>query len=107
MTPVRDTKSIDHAAKAPATKDADGVDKDIKKAAAQFEAILVRQMLQSASVAGKGSYADMGVEALSTAVTSGGGLGLGRAIEHAVGKAHPHASVPAELEAPKKATTAP
>jgi len=58
---------------------------DIKQAAAAFEAILVRQMLASAKVAGKGNYADMGVEALSTAVTQGGGLGLGRAIEHAIG----------------------
>ncbi len=59
---------------------------DIKQAAAAFEAILVRQMLASASVAGKGSYADMGVEALSTAVTQGGGLGLGHAIEQAIGQ---------------------
>ena len=62
---------------------------DIAQAAAAFEAILVRQMLASAQVAGKGNYADMGVEALSTAVTQGGGLGLGRAIEHAIGAEHP------------------
>ena len=58
---------------------------DVKQAAAAFEAILVRQMLASAKVAGKGNYSDMGVEALSTAVTQGGGLGLGRAIEDAIG----------------------
>lgn len=73
---------------------------DIKQAAAAFEAILVRQMLASAKVAGKGNYADMGVEALSTAVTQGGGLGLGRAIEHAIG-AEQHASPPG----PKNAAT--
>lgn len=73
--------SADPTAKAKETAE------DIKKAAAAFEAILVRQMLASASVAGKGSYADMGVEALSTAVTQGGGLGLGHAIEQAIGQA--------------------
>lgn len=62
---------------------------DIKQAAAAFEAILVRQMLGSAKVAGKGNYSDMGVEALSTAVSQGGGLGLGRAIEQAIGAEHP------------------
>lgn len=78
---------------------------DIKQAAAAFEAILVRQMLASSSVAGKGSYSDMGVEALSTAVTAGGGLGLGLAIERAIGQAH-HAA-PEQSDATKKKTTIP
>ncbi len=80
---------------------------NIKQAAAAFEAILVRQMLAAASVAGKGSYADMGVEALSTAVTQGGGLGLGHAIERAIG--HETCVLPAQpadaVATKKKATT--
>ena len=47
-------------------------------------------MLTSASVAGKGSYSDMGVEAVASAVTAGGGLGLGRAIQQALGHSHPN-----------------
>lgn len=83
MTPVRGPSAV--------TSEKVEVPKDVKDAAAAFEGILVRQMLASASVGGKGSYSDMGVEALSTAVTSGGGLGLGHAIEQAVAAAH-HAS---------------
>ena len=90
------------AAKAEPAAKAKETSADIKQAAAAFEAILVRQMLASASVAGKGNYADMGVEALATAVTQGGGLGLGHAIEHAIGQAHP---APHEPAAQKKATT--
>ncbi len=78
-----------HAAEAAAKKTKDNA--DIKQAAAAFEAILVRQLLGSAKVAGKGNYSDMGVEALSTAVTQGGGLGLGRAIENAIRAEHPAA----------------
>ena len=78
--PKADTAAQDKATKTAA---------EMKQAAAAFEAILVRQMLASAQVAGKGSYADMGVEALSTAVQQGGGLGLGHAIERAIGAAHP------------------
>jgi Rod binding domain-containing protein len=63
--------------------------REVKEASAAFEAILVRQMLTSASVAGKGSYSDMGVEAVATAISSGGGLGLGRAIQQALGQSHP------------------
>lgn len=74
---------------------------DIKQAAAAFEAILVRQMLGSAKVAGKGNYSDMGVEALATAVTQGGGLGLGRAIEDAISAEHPGpVSGPKDASAP-------
>lgn len=62
--------------------------KEIREAADAFEAILLRQMLASAKVAGKGSYSDMGTEALAGAVSKAGGLGLGRAIEQAIGQSH-------------------
>ena len=62
--------------------------KEIRDAADAFEAILLRQMLASAKVAGKGSYSDMGTEALAGAVSKAGGLGLGRAIEQAIGQSH-------------------
>ena len=78
---------------------------DIKKAAAAFEAILVRQMLASSSVAGKGNYADMGVEALSTAVTQGGGLGLGHAIERAISQEHPSPEALAAAALKKKSSS--
>lgn len=55
---------------------------DAKKAGQEFEAILVRQMLAQTNLGGKGGYADMATEALATAVTKGGGLGLGRILEH-------------------------
>jgi Rod binding domain-containing protein len=105
MIPIRDGVissaggSIEESGAAKAATDAsDKKTAEIKKAAAGFEAILVRQMLTSAKVAGKGGYADMGVEAISTAVTQGGGLGLSHAIEQAVGHAH-HAPPPVDTEA--------
>lgn len=58
---------------------------DVAKVSREFEAILVRQMLGRANVAGKGGgYADMAVEALSSAVAAAGGLGLAQAIELAL-----------------------
>lgn len=54
---------------------------DAKKVGQDFEAILVRQMLAQTNIGGKGGYADMATEALSSAVTKGGGLGLGKIIE--------------------------
>lgn len=59
---------------------------DIAKVGREFEAIFVRQMLASTKVAGKGGgYADMAVEALASSITAAGGLGMGRAIEQALG----------------------
>lgn len=67
-------------------------DPKLDKAGKEFEAIFVRQMLGSAAVAGKGGFAEMGVEALANAVTAGGGLGLGRAIADSLDHHHakPH-----------------
>jgi hypothetical protein len=58
-----------------------------KEAGLQFEAIFVRQMLGSAGVAGHGGFAEMAVDAVATAVTAAGGLGLGRAIAQSIDKA--------------------
>lgn len=69
---------------------------DAKKVGQDFEAILVRQLLAQTNLGGKGGYADMATEALATAVTKGGGLGLGKVIEqhllpHTVSEAAPKA----------------
>ncbi|HVH43896.1 MAG TPA: hypothetical protein VM925_16195 [Labilithrix sp.] len=81
---------------------------DAAKVGRDFEAILVRQMLSSTKVAGKGGgYADMAIESLATSITSAGGLGMGRAIEQAL-SAHngpPHPS-PVATDA-KKMTVSP
>ncbi|MBX3209335.1 MAG: hypothetical protein KF764_30155 [Labilithrix sp.] len=62
---------------------------DVAKVGRDFEAILVRQMLSSTKVAGKGGgYADMAVEALASSISAAGGLGMGRAIEQAISAAH-------------------
>ena len=92
-------------AKAGKTKKEKETEADIKKAAAGFEQILVKQMLATAKVAGKGEYADMGVDAVSTAVSSGGGLGLGQAIERSIGH-HDHPAAPAVATPAKKSTSA-
>ncbi len=60
---------------------------EVGKVARDFEAILLRQMLDHAHVAGKGGgYADMAVEALATSIGAAGGLGMGRAIEAALSR---------------------
>lgn len=61
---------------------------DAKKVGQDFEAILVRQMLAQTNIGGKGGYADMATEALSSAVTKGGGLGLGKVIEQQLAPHH-------------------
>lgn len=68
------------AAKAKA--DADKVGRD-------FEAILLRQMLTKANVAGKSGYSDMAIENLASSLTAAGGLGLGRFISDQL-RAHDH-----------------
>lgn len=58
---------------------------DAKRVGREFEAILVRQMLSTTKIAGKGGgYGDMAVESLANAITAAGGLGMGRAIEDAI-----------------------
>ncbi|MBX3258134.1 MAG: hypothetical protein KIS78_12250 [Labilithrix sp.] len=69
---------------------------DAAKVGRDFEAILVRQMLSSTKVAGKGGgYADMAIESLASSISAAGGLGMGRAIEQAIAAAqHGAASAP-------------
>ncbi|MFO0738537.1 MAG: hypothetical protein U0270_21760 [Labilithrix sp.] len=61
---------------------------DARKVGQDFEAILVRQMLAQTNIGGKGGYADMATEALSSAVTKGGGLGLSKMIEQQLAPHH-------------------
>ena len=85
---------------------------DAKKVGQDFEAILVRQMLAQANLGGKGGYGDMATEALATAVTKGGGLGLGRMIEQQLAPHHgaatptPPTSTPSTKVAPSAALSA-
>lgn len=71
---------------------------DAHKVGQDFEAILVRQMLAQTNIGGKGGYADMATEALSTAITKGGGLGLGKIIEHQLAPHHAAAKTGEKIE---------
>ncbi|HZU82667.1 MAG TPA: hypothetical protein VE987_07115 [Polyangiaceae bacterium] len=59
----------------------------VHHAAAEFESMLVKQLLKAARVGGAAgsektsAYGDMAVDALASAVERGGGLGLARRIE--------------------------
>lgn len=90
-TTVGGTKGAKEAHEAKQKEDAKKVGKD-------FEAILVRQILNTAKVAGKSGYADMAIESLASAVTAGGGMGLSRAIEDSL---LPHHTAPAKLASEK------
>ncbi len=82
----------------------------LKSAATEFESLLVKQLLKSAKLGGSGSggdeksngYADMSVDALASAVERGGGLGLARQIEHAIGGAAGHGALAQPLPATPK-----
>jgi peptidoglycan hydrolase FlgJ len=71
-----------------------------KKAAAQFEAIMVRQLLSKSvgsMLGGSGHttgliYGDMMTDVLAQKLTEGQGLGLGRMIEQQISPAKPHAA---------------
>ena len=63
---------------------------DVVKVAHEFEALLVRQLVASAKLGGKEGergYGAMAVDALSTGVMQGGGLGLARQLEDALSRA--------------------
>jgi Rod binding domain-containing protein len=89
---IRILHTPSHEAQAVATGHKTKAEEDAAKVGRDFEAILVRQMLASTKVAGKGGgYADMAVEALASSITAAGGLGMGHAIEQALSAAHTHA----------------
>jgi flagellar protein FlgJ len=77
-----------------------------KKAAAQFEAILVRQLLSQSvgsMMGGTGHtsgmiYGDMMTDVLAQKLTAGQGLGLGRMIEKQLAPAAPHAAAKAATQ---------
>jgi len=97
------------SAAATAATDETKAKDDAAKVARDFEAILVRQMLSSTKVAGKGGgYADMAVEALAASIASAGGLGMSHAIEQAISAAQhgarsASAPTPADSGAPRPA----
>jgi Rod binding domain-containing protein len=64
----------------------------LEKAAGEFEAIFVKQLLKEAKVGGaqkSGGYGDMAVDALASGIQKGGGLGLAKRIEQALAS-HSH-----------------
>lgn len=70
-------------------------DAKVHKAAQEFEAMFVRQILTAAKVGGHdkaSGYDGMAVDAIASAVTQGGGLGLARQIEDAL--SHSGATAP-------------
>jgi Rod binding domain-containing protein len=93
-------------ASAPTVKKTSGA--DLKKAAGEFESVLIRQILQAAHLGGKSqgaSHGDMIVDSLSKAIAAGGGLGLSRVIEAGIGG--PTASVPPPPKVPPTPTVPP
>jgi Rod binding domain-containing protein len=76
--------SLADAGKAPS-------DAKVHKAAQEFEAMFLRQILSSAKVGGshakKSGYDGMAVDAVASAVSEGGGLGLAHQIEDAITRA--------------------
>jgi Rod binding domain-containing protein len=79
----------------------------LRSAAHEFEAVLVKQLLKSAKMGSSGDaeksngYGDMAVDAMASAVEKGGGLGLAKRIEQAIGATHPQAPPLAHV-APEK-----
>lgn len=74
----------------------------LRHAAGEFESILVKQLLKAAKIGGGGDentsgYADMAVDALSSAIERGGGLGLAHQIEQAMS----HIVAPGTSNTPK------
>jgi Rod binding domain-containing protein len=67
------------------------VDAKVHKAAQDFEAMFVRQILSAAKVGGnhakQSGYDGMAVDAIAGAVSQGGGLGLAQHIEDALARA--------------------
>lgn len=84
--------SMTGAAKAAEGSDAKAASSaKVKEAAAQFEGIFVRQLLDAAKImgskGGSGGYGSMAVESLADGVVRAGGLGLARQIEDSMSRA--------------------
>ena len=86
----------------PAAPNARPAPADVRRAAQQFEAILMRQLLAPAiepmmngspggegGAGGGGVYSYMLTDVLSNAMTQGGGLGLGKILERQMSPAAP------------------
>jgi Rod binding domain-containing protein len=87
--------AISPVSNVPSAVDARAV--KLHKAASEFESLLVKQMLKQSKIAGDengNGYADMAVDAMASAVEKGGGFGLVRRIEAAIGpmSGSPHAT---------------
>jgi Rod binding domain-containing protein len=95
MSAVRAVSTGAAAPAAAAKEPSKAKDAALKRAAEEFEGVLLRQILQTAKIGGKGGekgYGAMAVDALATGLQAGGGLGLARAIEQALSSAqHPKA----------------
>jgi len=74
----------------------------LQHATREFEAIFIRQMLQSAHIMGKteNAYAGIATDALATTLTESGGIGLARKLEEATREPQSHSSVPATIRSP-------
>lgn len=94
-----DRKALSGTTKASGASASNSV-ADVKKAASQFEAIILRQLLAPSiepvmsggmggtSSAGGGIYGYMLTDVLSNSLAQGGGMGLGRMLEKQLTPAH-------------------
>ena len=83
-------QSSDVAKLLPKAKAKPVIDPKLKKAAEQFEEMFVKQILSNAKLTGKDKedgYDGMAVDAVASAVSKGGGLGLAHQIEEAISRA--------------------
>jgi Rod binding domain-containing protein len=83
VTRVSPTSSLVAPQAAPDTKAA-----KLKSAAGDFESLLIKQLLKEAKVTGSdksNGYGDMAIDALASSIERGGGLGLAKHIEKAIG----------------------
>jgi hypothetical protein len=83
VTRVSPTSSLVSAQGAPDAKAA-----KLKSATGDFESLLIKQLLKEAKIAGadkSNGYGDMAIDALASSIERGGGLGLAKHIEHAIG----------------------
>jgi Rod binding domain-containing protein len=101
MNPLGAIGALGSAQATAQTEKADKPDPKLLKAARDFEAIFVRQMLKSvekttaagagaAKSAGQNTYGSMIVDTLSESITAGGGMGLSEMIARSMMASHPN-----------------